>query len=92
MKPFGLMFAFFLSPAALFAGDALTQSLEQETSKGTVAERQAPTATPAPTSNPNTISDKAAEKKIRYHGRPSTKKSRRRAPAPSPTPVPLVPR
>jgi len=91
MKTIVLMLALISSPAPLVAGDALTQSLEQETSKGTVAERQAPTATPAPTSNPNAISDKAAEKKIRYHGKPSTK-ARRRVPAPSPTAVPHVPR
>jgi hypothetical protein len=71
-------------PAVSQAGDALTQSLEQTTSKGTVADRQEPVPSPVPTANPNVISDKAAAKKIHYRGR--TSKGRRAAPTPVPAP------
>ena len=84
MKKLVLLIALSTASRLAFAGDALTQSLEHESSKGTVAERKDPSPVPAPTKNPNAISDRAAEKKIHYSGRPA---KARRKPAPSPAPA-----
>lgn len=70
-----------LAGAALEAGDALTQSLEHETSHGTVAERQTPEASPspAPTAPKRTMSDREAKKRVRIH-------RKGQKPPPRPTP------
>lgn len=78
------MVLFLLSPALAQAGDALTQSLEHETSHGTVADRQEPSPPPAPTPNHNVLSDKAADNKIHYHDH-AAKRRRHVPPSPSPT-------